>query len=100
MVLLIIAAILLSVMFATMSIQPKTPKLRKLVRVLSFGGVYLTVASVILFGFLFDAADKFNGPSPDFYNYLSWLSIGGAVIGPVGNIAALVVAIFCKIKKI
>lgn len=83
-----------------MSIQPKAARVRKLVRFLSFGGVCLFVASMLLFGYVFETSDNFGGPPPDYYSYLGWTSIYGGVIGPISTIGALLIAVFCKIKKI
>lgn len=100
MVPLVLLIVLLLVAWVTVSLKPKSPKLRKVVRFLSLGGVYLFVAAILLFGYLFDTADSFSGSPPEYYNYLGWVSLYGMGIGPLCTLAALLIALFAKVKKI
>lgn len=96
----IILLVVMPIMLAAISLKPKSPRLQKIIRYLAFGGFYVFVASILLFGYLLDHADATNTSPTLFFNYLGWVSFIGIAVGPLCVVISMLIAIFCKIKKI
>lgn len=80
-------------------LQPKSPRLRMIVRILSAGGLLWFVLATAWFAYGYTYGEENRQPLPDFYSYL-WPIIYGMLIGPVITIIALVITVVAKIRNI
>lgn len=79
-------------------LQPKSPRLRMIVRILSAGGLLWFVLATAWFAYGYAYGEE-NRPLPDFYAYL-WPILYGMLIGPVSTIIALVISVVAKIRNV